>query len=174
MVAVTRPRAPGFWRAWVAVLVVGLLGLNCVDSTGLGKFSGHLAFAPAFESTNAGIVDVAALRITLVQPPSTQVLDTVITIPPGTDSVDLSLTVPLSSAREDLDLYLRLVNSAGDTVFRNTPYPQSVTVTSGGTGSVVPTPLQYVGVGFDAVAVVIRSEERRVGKECRSRWSPYH
>ena len=23
-------------------------------------------------------------------------------------------------------------------------------------------------------AVTIRSEERRVGKECRSRWSPYH
>src|SRR2546428_12888283 len=25
-----------------------------------------------------------------------------------------------------------------------------------------------------AVAAGIRSEERRVGKECRSRWSPYH
>ena len=25
-----------------------------------------------------------------------------------------------------------------------------------------------------AVRVVARSEERRVGKECRSRWSPYH
>ena len=24
------------------------------------------------------------------------------------------------------------------------------------------------------VAVAARSEERRVGKECRSRWSPYH
>ena len=24
------------------------------------------------------------------------------------------------------------------------------------------------------VCIVIRSEERRVGKECRSRWSPYH
>ena len=24
------------------------------------------------------------------------------------------------------------------------------------------------------LAVFIRSEERRVGKECRSRWSPYH
>ena len=24
------------------------------------------------------------------------------------------------------------------------------------------------------VAVILRSEERRVGKECRSRWSPYH
>ena len=23
-------------------------------------------------------------------------------------------------------------------------------------------------------SVVLRSEERRVGKECRSRWSPYH
>ena len=27
----------------------------------------------------------------------------------------------------------------------------------------------YITVGFDK-----RSEERRVGKECRSRWSPYH
>ena len=25
-----------------------------------------------------------------------------------------------------------------------------------------------------AEAAVVRSEERRVGKECRSRWSPYH
>ena len=24
------------------------------------------------------------------------------------------------------------------------------------------------------VSTVVRSEERRVGKECRSRWSPYH
>ena len=29
--------------------------------------------------------------------------------------------------------------------------------------------------GFVIVcSIVIRSEERRVGKECRSRWSPYH
>ena len=25
-----------------------------------------------------------------------------------------------------------------------------------------------------AQSIVLRSEERRVGKECRSRWSPYH
>src|SRR2546422_11065562 len=25
-----------------------------------------------------------------------------------------------------------------------------------------------------ATGAVVRSEERRVGKECRSRWSPYH
>src|SRR5256886_15974685 len=27
---------------------------------------------------------------------------------------------------------------------------------------------------FDAAILDLRSEERRVGKECRSRWSPYH
>ena len=34
------------------------------------------------------------------------------------------------------------------------------------------------GVGFLAISGITisssRSEERRVGKECRSRWSPYH
>ena len=29
-------------------------------------------------------------------------------------------------------------------------------------------------IGVDAYASNPRSEERRVGKECRSRWSPYH
>ena len=27
---------------------------------------------------------------------------------------------------------------------------------------------------LNGAALVLRSEERRVGKECRSRWSPYH
>ena len=29
-------------------------------------------------------------------------------------------------------------------------------------------------VEFRTITKVPRSEERRVGKECRSRWSPYH
>src|SRR5260370_8058607 len=29
-------------------------------------------------------------------------------------------------------------------------------------------------VGVEALLTNVRSEERRVGKECRSRWSPYH
>ena len=28
--------------------------------------------------------------------------------------------------------------------------------------------------GAFAESIGVRSEERRVGKECRSRWSPYH
>ena len=31
--------------------------------------------------------------------------------------------------------------------------------------------LQRKGISFGNL---VRSEERRVGKECRSRWSPYH
>ena len=30
------------------------------------------------------------------------------------------------------------------------------------------------GIGGRLLAYMYRSEERRVGKECRSRWSPYH
>ena len=35
-------------------------------------------------------------------------------------------------------------------------------------------PLLLVPIAFGMLLVNIRSEERRVGKECRSRWSPYH
>ena len=37
--------------------------------------------------------------------------------------------------------------------------------------------LWAIGVFFIIAAIasfLLRSEERRVGKECRSRWSPYH
>ena len=34
--------------------------------------------------------------------------------------------------------------------------------------------LSFINVIKFLVAIFIRSEERRVGKECRSRWSPYH
>src|SRR3712207_955369 len=38
---------------------------------------------------------------------------------------------------------------------------------------------EYIGVktgllGTKSTLIPMRSEERRVGKECRSRWSPYH
>ena len=41
--------------------------------------------------------------------------------------------------------------------------------------------VKYISTGLPekgnkrkAEAELVRSEERRVGKECRSRWSPYH
>ena len=35
-------------------------------------------------------------------------------------------------------------------------------------------PLMNLAAAFGSLVGVGRSEERRVGKECRSRWSPYH
>src|SRR5439155_8714025 len=34
--------------------------------------------------------------------------------------------------------------------------------------------VESVPAGWPGRSVLHRSEERRVGKECRSRWSPYH
>src|ERR1039457_4752935 len=36
------------------------------------------------------------------------------------------------------------------------------------------SPHEHAFTILDDEAEVVRSEERRVGKECRSRWSPYH
>src|SRR2546427_10767641 len=46
----------------------------------------------------------------------------------------------------------------------------TTTVTPAAGGSRDPAP----GCVWIAMPVGVRSEERRVGKECRSRWSPYH
>ena len=34
--------------------------------------------------------------------------------------------------------------------------------------------IMYKRLGLSNTEITLRSEERRVGKECRSRWSPYH
>ena len=36
------------------------------------------------------------------------------------------------------------------------------------------TAAAHISYMFTEVTAIYRSEERRVGKECRSRWSPYH
>ena len=33
---------------------------------------------------------------------------------------------------------------------------------------------KYKNETATGITIIFRSEERRVGKECRSRWSPYH
>ena len=38
----------------------------------------------------------------------------------------------------------------------------------------LPADVDYLALRRAEDAAAMRSEERRVGKECRSRWSPYH
>ena len=44
----------------------------------------------------------------------------------------------------------------------------------GGWDAGLTTLLIFMGLDYISGLIVARSEERRVGKECRSRWSPYH
>ena len=57
----------------------------------------------------------------------------------------------------DANLYSNSVSEESEAVI----IPESVT------GIEVANDYQHMGL-------FVRSEERRVGKECRSRWSPYH
>ena len=57
----------------------------------------------------------------------------------------------------------------------------AVVICCGGVGYYAQCPASVAGalpgVGKEATiytVMSVRSEERRVGKECRSRWSPYH
>ena len=44
----------------------------------------------------------------------------------------------------------------------------------GTTPTIVKTTFRNTGGSARNIRLLLRSEERRVGKECRSRWSPYH
>src|SRR3712207_9582257 len=52
----------------------------------------------------------------------------------------------------------------------------SEAILSTGTTAYLPTIISSPGALYEEVLpeLAARSEERRVGKECRSRWSPYH
>ena len=50
----------------------------------------------------------------------------------------------------------------------STPRPRILTLNNLHTGESIKAEF------FDGRGYIQRSEERRVGKECRSRWSPYH
>ena len=53
--------------------------------------------------------------------------------------------------------------------------PNLVVLECGGVGYALNASLNTIGsVRTGERAKLYRSEERRVGKECRSRWSPYH
>ena len=60
------------------------------------------------------------------------------------------------------------------TVFCCAGAAESTVVASGSCGTGVTWALDDAGTLTIGGSGAMRSEERRVGKECRSRWSPYH
>src|SRR2546430_15125244 len=83
-----------------------------------------------------------------------------------------------SSQRKQFTAYGR--TEAGDSVAVAVSWSSSGgTISSSGVYVAGPTPGHFGVVatqtgGSLAGSAALRSEERRVGKECRSRWSPYH
>src|SRR3712207_8768987 len=76
-----------------------------------------------------------------------------------------------SSDLPSLEESARLLGRRPWAVFRSVVLPQSTGAVWAG-GLLV---FLYTLSDFGAVQLLrYRSEERRVGKECRSRWSPYH
>ena len=90
--------------------------------------------------------------------------------------------VPALQARDGADLGLALMNptlaeatvtlTARDytgAIIQNDAITNPVTLTLPASGQIAVRAAEVFGSGLSG-----RSEERRVGKECRSRWSPYH
>src|SRR5574337_2148917 len=84
----------------------------------------------------------------------------------------------LFSEAERKELNVRLVTQVGHPVQQILQYAKDqavdlIVMGTHGRGTPAPT----LGMAFPRtppMGSVARSEERRVGKECRSRWSPYH
>ena len=89
---------------------------------------------------------------------------------------ELGFLVPAVHIRDNLDLSPNAyrITLMGVTIGEADIHPDRELAINPGQvfGSINGIAGQDPAFGLDAVW--IRSEERRVGKECRSRWSPYH
>ena len=79
---------------------------------------------------------------------------------PGYAIGGLSVGEPIDLMREMADLTLPLLPDEKPKYIMGVGTPEDL--------------VELVALGADMFDCVMRSEERRVGKECRSRWSPYH
>src|SRR5256884_2900518 len=87
---------------------------------------------------------------------------------------DVAVTGVQTCASSDLGCSLRcLVGGIGRSIYRSTQFPgnRHISARAKYLSAAAEVPLMRAP---ESRGGKIRSEERRVGKECRSRWSPYH
>src|SRR2546427_12191396 len=93
-------------------------------------------------------------------------------------TVTVAVLVAVGSCKDDVGLtsippaperFIAFLNGANEPTPIATPAQGLATVTINGNVITYRIELSNIDSAFLA-----RSEERRVGKECRSRWSPYH
>ena len=70
------------------------------------------------------------------------------------------------------------IKQLGDRIFEKILSEKNIDAFNGAQGRILYVLWQEDGISIRSLStkcgLAIRSEERRVGKECRSRWSPYH
>ena len=87
----------------------------------------------------------------------------------GTETADIDVEVPKDATHGDYatSVAMRLAKT-----LRRSPRDIATQVAAEVKREAPIASAEVAGGGF--VNIRLRSEERRVGKECRSRWSPYH
>src|SRR2546422_7166913 len=89
--------------------------------------------------------------------------------------VTASISLDLLMSRNSAELVGQVANLNVTCFFHGCASAGSCVVCDVDTLGAAPTLLCGSGVAVRASVICLeRSEERRVGKECRSRWSPYH
>ena len=83
------------------------------------------------------------------------------------NSVLLSVIVPIYNVEKYLD---KCIQSIVDQTYSNI----EIILVDDGSPDNCPAMCDEWAKRDSRIKVIHRSEERRVGKECRSRWSPYH
>jgi Tol biopolymer transport system component len=145
--------------AAAAVLVLAFIA-GCADDTSgpAGFRTGQLAIAPDFGVLQPDIIAIARGRFVVTRIPGGAVAaDTLIDIAPDADSVALGILVPVFNPGETFNLTIRLIDTAGDTVFAGGPIEVSPTTSS--TPVPIEVPFTYVGTGADAAWVEILSPD---------------
>ena len=71
------------------------------------------------------------------------------------------------------------IKQLGDRIFEKILSEKNIDTFNGAQGRILYVLWQEDGISIRSLSTkcglaITRSEERRVGKECRSRWSPYH
>ena len=90
----------------------------------------------------------------------------------GTEEITINVPEPEELSIEPENIPLNIVYEDSDVIVVNKPQGLCVHPAPGNeSGTLVNGLVYHCG---DELSAINRSEERRVGKECRSRWSPYH
>ena len=104
-----------------------------------------------------------------------KLVDTTTIEPRLSKNLPFDVRVVLAWDADNTDVDLHVIDPNGEEVFygHNASY-QGGTITHDATGGYGPEKFALRFAKPGKYRIEARSEERRVGKECRSRWSPYH